>query len=396
LGTRTTTSNETFTMQEKISNNLTMSGLEEIRDGNLMLDPVTAIDRLRKQNEKLRNELRVLSKALDEALDKQKKQERQRARAHTLEKPSNETERELEVTFNKINKYKREIASMKKQLDGNLNESKITDLENQSTYLNKRIQELESENKALQKIEKEQNKALMNFESAGHPEKLSSLKEEIRSLKDTYKELVTKQKEDEKVLKEKHEKCVDLEEKCRKLKSLVKQKKQEEDEPKPPEVTEQDILELENKIKETEQKKKEEEARLKKRVRDLETQIRDSKHNIEQLNIKLKEKDQECRLSMLKIKELRRAVRHNQLKPLPKQGSRHHDSKFTNMSQGGSDSRHSKDSLYRKHQEAGSKSPSSQGEDFELKVGEDTPTSKGVFTTQERNSPNIRDEFKYP
>jgi hypothetical protein len=35
---------------------------------------------------------------------------------------------------------------MKKQLDGNLNEPRITELENQSRYLNKRIKELESEN----------------------------------------------------------------------------------------------------------------------------------------------------------------------------------------------------------------------------------------------------------
>ena len=100
---------------------------------------------------------------------------------------------------------------------------------------------------------------------------------------------------------------------------MIKQKKQgDPDEPKQAEVTEQDIEDLESKIKETEQKKKEEETRLKKRIKELEGQIRNSKHNIDTLNIKLKEKDQECRLSMLKIKELRRAVRHNQLKPLSK------------------------------------------------------------------------------
>ena len=236
------------------------------------------------------------------------------------EEPSNETEREMQAAMNKINKYKRDIAAMKKQLDGNLNEARITDLENQSRYLTKRIQELEAENQALQKIEKEQKKAIDSANNAhGYADKVDSLKQEIKGLKERYRELLAKQKQDEKLLKEQHQKCVDLEEKCRKVKALINQKKHEDpDEPKQAEVTEQDLAELDRKIKETEQKKKEEEQALKKRIKELEGNIRNSKHNIDTLNIKLKEKDQECRLSMLKIKELRRAVRHNQLKPLAK------------------------------------------------------------------------------
>lgn len=252
------------------------------------------------------------------------------------EDANTETDKEVQAAFAKINKYKKDIANMKKQLDGNLNEARITDLENQSRYLGKRIQELESENSALQKIEREQKKALEIASNAqGYPEKLESLRTEIKTLKDKYRELQNKQKQDEKVLKEQHEKCVDLEEKCRKLKGVIRQKKNDEDEPKVPEVNEKDIQELEEKIKETEQKKKEEERKLKKRIKELENQISDSKHNINMLNVKLKEKDQECRLSVLKIKELKRAVRHNQLKPLPKAPHRNeedkksHDSEFS-------------------------------------------------------------------
>ena len=59
-----------------------------------------------------------------------------------------------------------------------------------------------------------------------------------------------------------------------------------------------------------------EENKIKKRIKDIETQVREGKHNLEMMKIKLKEKDQECRLSLLKIKELRKAMKHNQLKPL--------------------------------------------------------------------------------
>ena len=274
-------------------------------------------------------------------MEKQKKQERKKARVPVREEGNTETEKEIQIAFAKINKYKKDIASMKKQLDGNLNEARITDLENQSRYLSKRIQELETENSALQKIEKEQKKALDVASNAqGYPEKLESLRQEIRTLKDKYRELQVKQKQDEKVLKDQHEKCVDLEEKCRKLKGIIRQKKNDEDEEKIPEVTEKDIQELEEKIKETEQKKKEEERKLKKRIKELENQINESKHNINMLNVKLKEKDQECRLSVLKIKELKRAVRHNQLKPLPKAPTRNEEDKKSHESEVSNNFRH--------------------------------------------------------
>lgn len=302
----------------------------------------------------------MLSRALDETLEKQKKQDRKKARVPIREEGNTETEKEIQAAFAKINKYKKDIASMKKQLDGNLNEARITDLENQSRYLTKRIQELETENSALQKIEREQKKAIDIASNAqGYPEKLDSLRQEIKTLKDRYRELQQKQKTDEKVLKEQHEKCVDLEEKCRKLKGIIRQKKNEDDEPKVPEVTEKDIQELEEKIKETEQKKKEEERKLKKRIKDLENQINDSKHNINMLNVKLKEKDQECRLSVLKIKELKRAVRHNQLKPLPKvphrndEDKKSHDTEISNFRH---ESAESKQKKKKERSSSGSKS----------------------------------------
>lgn len=209
---------------------------------------------------------------------------------------------------------------MKKQLDGNLNDERVTALENQSKYLSGRIRELEAENESLQKIETEQKKALEEVQNAqNYKARMQSLQQESRTLKERYRELLQKQKQDEKILKDQHERCVLLEEKTRKLHALVKNKKAgDSDEPKVPEVTEQDIEELKQKMEETERKKKEEEAKLKQRIKELEAQVREARHNVDVYNVRLKEKDQECRLNALKIKELKRAVRHNQLKPLEK------------------------------------------------------------------------------
>jgi hypothetical protein len=75
-----------------------------------------------------------------------------------------------------------------------------------------------------------------------------------------------------------------------------------------PEVNERDVEELRNKVREAEVKKVEEEKKLKVRIRQLEGEMKESQSNIDKLNLQLKEKDQECRLNALKIKELKRAV----------------------------------------------------------------------------------------
>jgi hypothetical protein len=239
----------------------------------------------------------------------------------TSGKAKTETDKQLSSALGQISKYKKDITAMKKQLDGNLNEARITDLENQSKYLSKRIEELEAENDALQKIERDQKKALDEVHDVqNYSGRMKALSSETRTMKEKYRELIAQQKQDEKVLREQHERCVMLEEKCRKFQTAIKTRKPEvevdEDEPRPPEVTENDVEELKEKIQEAEKLKVEEERRLKTRIKELESQIRDSKHNVDILTVQLKEKDQEVRLTVLKIKELKRVTRHNQLKPI--------------------------------------------------------------------------------
>ena len=51
-------------------------------------------------------------------------------------------------------------------------------------------------------------------------------------------------------------------------------------------------------------------------MRKWEKKIKESEARLEELNKELKEKEQENRISKLKIKEMRRLLKHNQLKPL--------------------------------------------------------------------------------
>ena len=51
-----------------------------------------------------------------------------------------------------------------------------------------------------------------------------------------------------------------------------------------------------------------------------EKKVKDSEVKLDAINKELKEKEQENRISKLKIKEMRRLIKHNQLKPIQNNG----------------------------------------------------------------------------
>lgn len=51
-------------------------------------------------------------------------------------------------------------------------------------------------------------------------------------------------------------------------------------------------------------------------MKNWDKKIKEAEMRLEELNKDLKEKEQENRISKLKIKEMRRLLKHNQLKPL--------------------------------------------------------------------------------
>ncbi|OMJ69756.1 hypothetical protein SteCoe_32441 [Stentor coeruleus] len=267
---------------------------------------------LENQNKKLRNELKELTETLQSIKDRQR-----------TSKVSQMTElRDEKDSYNKVKKYKQDIDRMKKELEGSLNMQSIVELENKTTYLTKRIEELKNEHKSLRKYEIMYKKLLDNAQSTNsYPEKISKLREEIRSNKDRYKELISKLKIDERAYKTQHERCVDLEERCRKLWEFIKAKRKADEEGKQKnsenpldQMGEGDVDDIKERLKKAEGYKIEEEQKMKTRIKNLETQIREGHHHLEMLKIKLKEKDQECRLNLLKVSELKKASRFNRIR----------------------------------------------------------------------------------
>lgn len=81
-------------------------------------------------------------------------------------------------------------------------------------------------------------------------------------------------------------------------------------------ISKEELERLENEKKLLEGQIAEEEKKHKIEMKKWEKKIQSSEQKLEALNKELKEKEQENRISKLKIKEMRRLLKHNQLKPL--------------------------------------------------------------------------------
>ncbi len=68
-------------------------------------------------------------------------------------------------------------------------------------------------------------------------------------------------------------------------------------------------------------------------MRKWEKKIKDSEAKLDELNKELKEKEQENRISKLKIKEMKRMLKHNQLKPLNHDSESNGQAVLSNASQ---------------------------------------------------------------
>ena len=72
-------------------------------------------------------------------------------------------ERELRESQNKIQYYKKEIEAMRRQLEQTYNVQKITQLEDESKNKKRILKQLQDENRALVKVQKDQENALKSL-----------------------------------------------------------------------------------------------------------------------------------------------------------------------------------------------------------------------------------------
>ncbi len=117
-------------------------------------DKQVIISKLRNQNEKLKAELKVLSSKLEEFVERSRHKKQERILPKEIEKDSfiKQKESELRQSQQKIQFYKKEIDTMRRQLEGSYNIQKIIQLEDEQKDKERILKQLQEENQALMKV----------------------------------------------------------------------------------------------------------------------------------------------------------------------------------------------------------------------------------------------------
>lgn len=240
----------------------------------------------------------MLTRALEEGIKNQRKQERAKIREE-FEEAVSENDKELHSYEVQIFKVRTDIDRLKRELAVNPNTGRVPELENQSRFLARRIEELEAENISIVNVEKAQSKAIVSVSSLkNHNERIEGLKEESRLIKEKYRKLVRNYKEKDRQVKTLHQKVVDLDEACRKIK-IEQLKKVNETDIYP------DLPDIET-IHQEKQTKQEEELKLKLKLKESTSKLQQAKEQLDKLTSDLKDQERQFRIDTLKAKEIKR------------------------------------------------------------------------------------------
>ena len=235
---------------------------------------------------------------------------------------------EVKASYNKIKQWGHEIAFNRRMLASSYNIDEINLIEGKIRDSTAKCNQIRAENKKISSWLTETQAAKDKVHENGfYDNEVYKLKESHRNDKQKIRELYYDTLKKRKQLIEKHDVVVRLEKNIRKMKELIDNtKKDKESQGKQIDYVkdetelvgkEWDVEEILKKVNSAKQKLKEEKANTEKQVKEQDQQIYDLEYQNKLLHLKVKEKDKELSLADLKIKELKRNLRYNTLKPLP-------------------------------------------------------------------------------
>ena len=145
-----------------------------------------------------------------------------------------------------------------------------------------------------------------------YQERVEDLKRQLTRAKEEAKGVTEKVAEAERVLRKNHEQYVSKQEKLRELEQKLAAGKERLRNKKPvPTVTPDMISELEEQIAGLEEERRDNERLWQGKMRAIDLEFEQKKLEEEKKLLILREREKEFRLNELKIKELRKLVRHN-------------------------------------------------------------------------------------
>ncbi|KAL4510252.1 hypothetical protein ABPG72_010445 [Tetrahymena utriculariae] len=302
-------------------------------------EQVKASERLKQNNEDLKVKIDELSSILKEKIEalKQKKAPQKK------DKSVDPIKKELDVISKKIFMAQRQLKILEDKQSSNQNVQRITEMKNEITEKQMLLQKLIKENRLLEDI-KIQNEAILAEREAA--QEIKDLEEEAIGLRGLLKDV---RKEDRQIEKEMTKQCqylIALEQKhkevCEKfgisptlnqtrfdnLQDLIaenhknKQKineKQEKEKKKKLgdiEINAESYKKLNEDIKKKKQEKSDLDISQKKELDDIQSKIKQASAERETILLRLRDKEKELNIAIMKINELKRLTKHNALQPL--------------------------------------------------------------------------------
>eukprot|EP01016_Furgasonia_blochmanni_P053221 TRINITY_DN8566_c0_g2_i2.p1 TRINITY_DN8566_c0_g2~~TRINITY_DN8566_c0_g2_i2.p1 ORF type:complete len:507 (+),score=108.07 TRINITY_DN8566_c0_g2_i2:47-1567(+) len=270
-----------------------------------------AVIKLAEQNSKLRDQLRDLSRAVEEAISKERMR---RVQARKLvDAPRDDIARKLLLQARQIADLQEKIDAVRRNLDVSLKDNELKDKENAIKALQSDIQREVQEHQALAKICELQERAMLNQMSSKEEvkKKLKEAMEENRVVKEKNRELSENVTSMEKIILTNHESIRDYEEKIQTLFfKLQKQKKEKEswDEENPDEITEDSVRKLAEKIKDMEDLAVYNEREYKDKIKYLESEGDHLMREYQEKVNSYKEKEKDRKMLKIKVKDLKRLL----------------------------------------------------------------------------------------
>lgn len=271
---------------------------------------------LLEKNNKLKDELRNITTATEQILNKER--ERRRAKYnHEESKEVQDKQKILKEQQLQLNDLKNKIGSKKRELDNAYQYPLVREKEDELKNLKRIYAEHKKEKESVLRIKKEQEKALHGFGfNQEEEERKSELVSELREVKAENKNLHDQKAEMEKALNKNHQKVINSKVYIRDLKKKLEEHKHKSDGHDYKNITEEDLMEMEQKVKDLQYERGQREKKHYEDLKYLEKQKNDLIKENSRLEEKLKEKDKEIRLNKLKMSELKRLQRHKAVKPM--------------------------------------------------------------------------------
>lgn len=179
------------------------------------------ISKLRSQNVKLREKLKEMSYALDQALEKAQK--KLIKKENNFSASADDVIRQKDMTIagqtSKIQGMRKEIDQLRARLDAETGYSRMKNLENELADQKRINNELSREIKSLNNIQTNQSKALTRISNQNeYAEKIKELMDEVKTLKEKNSLFQNRLRKDEKQSRMQQDHMVKLQERVRDMK----------------------------------------------------------------------------------------------------------------------------------------------------------------------------------